>query len=105
MTFTGFVAGGKAGSNIKGFWNSALHGWYFYCNSRKEETVFFPVLGRRLNNGKVENTKPLQTRWLASAVTEALGGVLSFPKESSGSLNPRHSGYSGEGVVIRAVRE
>lgn len=106
MTFTGFVAGGKAGSNIKGFWNSVLHGWNFYCNSRKEETVFFPVLRRRLyDNGKVENIKPLQIRWLASAGSARLGGALSFPSKSSGALNPRHSADSGYGITIRAVRE
>lgn len=106
MTFTGFVAGGKSSEKINGFWNPASHGWDFYCNSRKEGTVFFPVLGRRVySNGKVENTMPLQLRWLASAVSGAAAGVLSFPTKSNGSVNPRHSTASGHGLVIRAVRE
>lgn len=109
LTFTGFVAGGKAGPNIKGFWDSALNGWYFYCNSRKEETVFFPVLRRRLyDNGKVENFRSLQLRWLASAFSPVGGGALSFPTQSTQSgriLNSRHWSYSGFGVPIRAARE
>ena len=48
--FTGFTTTGESVSSstqVNGTWSSSEKGWYFYTNSEKTQSIFFPALGYR----------------------------------------------------------
>lgn len=80
-------------------------GWYFYTNSSKTRTIFFPAAGyRRYSGSSLRSVGDIGSYWFAAPVISSSNGYSSYFSSSSvypnNDLNDRSDGFA-----VRPVEE
>lgn len=103
--FTGFT---KTGGNVQtpfevnGTWDDSLKGWYFYTDSSKSKTIFFPTSGCRDEEGNSVKINQFGYYWYAFPSSKSGGDSLYFLQMF---VQPNVNNYRGWGYGIRPSEE
>lgn len=106
--FTGFTTTGVTASSatyVRGTWNSTEYGYYFYTNTSKSSTIFFPVLGVRSSGDSGIGQGTIGYCWTAGPYSgEGYSYFLLYRNDNY--VNPVNStGKRGRGMGIRPVAD
>lgn len=104
--FTGFTTTGNSTNiemQLNGFWDVSRNGWFFYTNSTKKQTIFFPASGFRDNStGELRSVNKSGTYWVATPKSLSAGRHFLF---YSSAVYPLNYGNRASGHAIRPSQE
>ncbi len=104
--FTGFTTTGESVSSstqVNGTWSSSEKGWYFYTNSEKTQSIFFPALGYRSYSTMRPGSIGTQgCFWSAHPVAK---GNNYYLRTSSVDVQPTYMVDRGFGYALRPCQD
>ena len=104
--FTGFTTTGESVSSstqVNGTWSSSEKGWYFYTNSEKTQSIFFPALGYRSYSPMRPGSIGTQgCFWSAHPVAK---GNNYYLRTSSVDVQPTYMVDRGFGYALRPCQD
>ena len=104
--FTGFTTTGESVSSstqVNGTWSSSEKGWYFYTNSEKTQSIFFPAVGYRSYSTMRPGSIGTQgCFWSAHPVAK---GNNYYLRTSSVDVQPTYMVDRGFGYALRPCQD
>ena len=105
-TMSGFTTTGESVSSstqVNGTWSSSEKGWYFYTNSEKTQSIFFPALGYRSYSTMRPGSIGTQgCFWSAHPVAK---GNNYYLRTSSVDVQPTYMVDRGFGYALRPCQD